>query len=94
MAHPRTGVAGFPGSGLLWLRHLIQQSTGFWTGSIKSSDKLVKIGWAGERLGKCQADMTLIAFGSGQFKKITFQFFPLQYDLPEGLKSWLNKTLL
>ena len=35
----------------MWLRHLIQQNTGYWTGSIKSSDKLVKIGWAGERLG-------------------------------------------
>ena len=36
----------------MWLRHLIQQNTGYWTGSIKSSDKLVKIGWAGERLGQ------------------------------------------
>ena len=49
--HPRTALAGYPGSGTMWLRHLIQQNTGYWTGSIKSSDKLVKLGWAGERLG-------------------------------------------
>ena len=66
--HPRTALAGYPGSGTLWLRHLVQQATGYWTGSIKSSDKLVKLGWQGERL-ECD-DPALFAIATPRYHTI------------------------
>ena len=49
--HTGMALASYPGSGVTWLRHLIHQTTGYWTGSVKTSEKLSKLGWLGEALG-------------------------------------------
>lgn len=43
-----TGLISFPGSGVVWLRHLIQISTGYMTGSVYSAPFLYKNGFPGE----------------------------------------------
>ncbi|KAI0242306.1 WSC domain-containing protein 2 [Lamellibrachia satsuma] len=47
---PATALASFPGSGNTWTRHLIQQATGVYTGSVYSDKVLVKEGFPGEGL--------------------------------------------
>ncbi|CAH1793019.1 unnamed protein product, partial [Owenia fusiformis] len=47
-ALPKTALFSFPGSGNTWLRHLIQQMTGFYTGSIYNDTDLKMNGFPGE----------------------------------------------
>ncbi|CAH1775991.1 unnamed protein product, partial [Owenia fusiformis] len=44
----KTALFSYPGSGNTWLRHLIQQITGFYTGSIYNDTILKKRGFPGE----------------------------------------------
>ncbi|ELU11434.1 hypothetical protein CAPTEDRAFT_193836 [Capitella teleta] len=44
---PLTALASYPGSGNTWTRHLIELSTGFYTGSIYK-DKVLKVSFPGE----------------------------------------------
>ena len=46
--HPRTALASFPGSGNTWVRLLVQQMSGIWTGSIYSDGDLRANGFPGE----------------------------------------------
>ncbi|KAK3097608.1 hypothetical protein FSP39_011358 [Pinctada imbricata] len=50
---PKTALASFPGSGNTWLRHLLQQATGLYTGSIYCDDTLQNAG-----LGECLTNLT------------------------------------
>lgn len=45
---PRTALASFPGSGSTWLRYLIQQTTGFLTGSVYRDYSLQRTGFLAE----------------------------------------------
>ena len=45
-----TALASFPGSGSTWMRYLLQQSTGIWTGSIYNDEMLKKTGFAAEHV--------------------------------------------
>ncbi|XP_070561287.1 sialate:O-sulfotransferase 1-like isoform X1 [Ptychodera flava] len=45
---PVIALASPPGSGNTWTRHLIQQATGFYTGSEYNVEHLAKTGYAGE----------------------------------------------
>lgn len=47
---PVTAVASSPGSGNTWLRHLIQQSTGIYTGAVYNDSQLRENGFLGEGL--------------------------------------------
>ena len=46
--HPRTALASFPGAGNTWVRLLVQQMSGTWTGSIYSDGDLRSNGFPGE----------------------------------------------
>ena len=46
--HPKTALASFPGSGNTWVRLLMQQMSGTWTGSIYSDGDLMTNGFLGE----------------------------------------------
>ena len=46
--HPRTALASFPGAGNTWVRLLVQQMSGVWTGSIYSDGDLRANGFPGE----------------------------------------------
>nr|XP_002120962.3 WSC domain-containing protein 1-like [Ciona intestinalis] len=52
-----TGLISFPGSGNTWIRHLLEQATGLYTGSIYSDEHLYRKGFLGEiekwQLKKC-----------------------------------------
>ena len=45
---PSTALASFPGCGNTWSRHLIQQLSGIWTGSLYSDKDLLQGGFSGE----------------------------------------------
>ena len=47
---PLIGLISYPKSGNTWLRHLIQQSTGYLTGSFYNSSLLEKNGFPGESI--------------------------------------------
>ncbi|XP_022246035.1 WSCD family member GA21586-like [Limulus polyphemus] len=47
---PVTALASFPGSGNTWIRYLVQQSTGYLTGSIYGDSALAMAGFHGERI--------------------------------------------
>ncbi|XP_077977254.1 sialate:O-sulfotransferase 1-like [Glandiceps talaboti] len=47
--HPIIALASFPGSGNTWTRHLIQQATGIYTGSVYRDGDIMKNGFDGER---------------------------------------------
>ncbi|XP_077995802.1 sialate:O-sulfotransferase 2-like [Glandiceps talaboti] len=46
---PLVALASFPGSGNTWVRHLIERSTGIYTGSFYTDGELFKKGFKGER---------------------------------------------
>lgn len=46
--HPATALASFPGAGNTWVRLLVQQMTGVWTGSIYSDGDLRANGFPAE----------------------------------------------
>lgn len=46
--YPTTGLISFPGSGNSWIRHLIQQATGLWTGSVFHDRRLFEGGLRAE----------------------------------------------
>nr|XP_039251256.1 uncharacterized protein LOC120328782 isoform X1 [Styela clava] len=56
--YPRTGVVSFPGSGNTWTRHLIQQASGLWTGSVYSDRSLFAGGFLAE-LDECDDNSTV-----------------------------------
>ncbi|XP_078486714.1 sialate:O-sulfotransferase 1-like [Ciona intestinalis] len=43
-----TGLISFPGSGNTWIRHLLEQATGLYTGSIYSDEHIYRKGFLGE----------------------------------------------
>ncbi|RZF42387.1 hypothetical protein LSTR_LSTR004195 [Laodelphax striatellus] len=47
-SRPVIALASFPGSGNTWLRYLLQQATGVYTGSVYKDYGLLKNGFAGE----------------------------------------------
>ncbi|XP_076336830.1 WSCD family member GA21586-like [Tachypleus tridentatus] len=47
---PITALASFPGSGNTWIRYLVQQSTGYFTGSIYGDSALAMTGFHAERI--------------------------------------------
>ncbi|XP_077980461.1 sialate:O-sulfotransferase 1-like [Glandiceps talaboti] len=47
-SRPMVALASFPGSGNTWLRHLIEQATGIYTGNVKRSPVLDAAGFRGE----------------------------------------------
>lgn len=46
--YPRVGIVSFPGSGNTWVRHLLHQATGLWTGSVYHDRSLSVGGFKGE----------------------------------------------
>ena len=49
-AGPTTALASFPGSGNTWLRYLVQQATGYLTGSVYKDYALLKNGFPAENV--------------------------------------------
>ncbi|XP_070581275.1 sialate:O-sulfotransferase 1-like [Ptychodera flava] len=47
-SRPPVALASFPGSGNTWVRHLIEQSTGYYSGNVKRSPILESAGFKGE----------------------------------------------
>ncbi|XP_048240954.1 WSC domain-containing protein 2-like [Haliotis rufescens] len=45
---PKTALASYPGSGNTWMRHLLQELTGIYTGAIYKNKKLMENGFPGE----------------------------------------------
>ncbi|XP_077862371.1 sialate:O-sulfotransferase 1-like [Saccoglossus kowalevskii] len=45
---PAVALVSAPGSGNTWIRHLLQQATGYYTGSIFTDEALYKAGFLGE----------------------------------------------
>ncbi|XP_050406984.2 WSCD family member AAEL009094 [Patella vulgata] len=45
---PVTALASYPGSGNTWTRHLLQKSTGIYTGAIYRDPRITKYGYFGE----------------------------------------------
>ena len=45
---PQTILYSYPGSGNTWLRHLIEITTGFYSGSIYADQRLFRLGMLGE----------------------------------------------
>ena len=41
----KAGLISFPGSGNTWTRHLIEQASGIYTGSVYGDKRLYKSGW-------------------------------------------------
>uniref|UniRef100_A0A8D8IN39 WSCD family member AAEL009094 n=1 Tax=Culex pipiens TaxID=7175 RepID=A0A8D8IN39_CULPI len=50
VARPLTALVSFPGSGNTWLRYLLQQSTGIFTGSVYKDYGLLKSGFPAENI--------------------------------------------
>ena len=55
----RAGLISHPGSGNTWTRHLIEQATGIYTGSVYDNDRLYCSG----RLISCQTTNIIGCFG-------------------------------
>jgi len=47
---PRTALFSVPGSGNTWVRHLLQQATGIYTGSVYKDKDLIKKGFKEEKI--------------------------------------------
>ncbi|XP_039251259.2 sialate:O-sulfotransferase 1-like [Styela clava] len=56
---PRTGLVSTPGCGNTWTRHLIEQATGLWTGSVYHDEQLYQGGLDGE-FEKCRTNSTIV----------------------------------
>merc|ERR1711892_825900 len=47
---PLTSLTSYPGSGNTWVRYLIEEYTGYYTGSIYSDNNLFRGGFKGEKV--------------------------------------------
>ncbi|XP_033761170.1 WSCD family member CG9164-like [Pecten maximus] len=71
----RTALLSFPGSGNTWVRHLIQELTGFYTGSIYQDKTLAKNGFPGELEPVTNPSRHCIVYKSHQATTKTLQPF-------------------
>ncbi|OWF40539.1 WSC domain-containing protein 1-like [Mizuhopecten yessoensis] len=71
----RTALLSFPGSGNTWVRHLIQELTGYYTGSIYRDTSLAQNGFPGETVPVRHSTKYCIVYKSHQATKKTLRIF-------------------
>ncbi|XP_077970645.1 WSCD family member AAEL009094-like isoform X2 [Styela clava] len=87
----RTGLVSAPGSGNTWIRFLIEQATGLWTGSVFSDKSLHQGGLEGE-IEQCHKNSTVIIKGQDERSNCTFERIVLVVrDLHRCLLAEFNR---
>ncbi|XP_060070650.1 WSCD family member CG9164-like [Ylistrum balloti] len=71
----RTALISFPGSGNTWMRHLIQELTGFYTGSVYQDKGLAENGFPGELVPVIDSTRHCIVYKTHLATKQTLKLF-------------------